>query len=487
MKEYYSETSWIEGNKGKFVEAGIATNIIIQEGNITVTGNEKEKQVIDRKKLTQLRRNLPIFFSRLFMQFLLGRKTINISGITSIKIKYKYIIEIKNIIIYISMLIIPLFLSSIVFKTSMITEILNLGNELTTKLIMNSIFDTIIFGVIPIIMLIVFWFYFSSAVFRLQDLKKKTLKIRTDNGEKIYIPAENMEIEKFLDDITKDNPKIKVKNSIKRNKIIKILAILIFLVILSIPIISTLLTKNDNKNSISNNDTCEVDVNLYEAKLIETKKINKFYSKNTYFIENKDETVKIIEENLNNDKKINQKYYIWSYKYYSKENNELVKSDYDTKNVYSSDNNFIYTTKDEVQYWYNSIDHKLYKFYDKYYNNARTYFGNRFSYTVTSYNKNIRSNNNVINIVYDFIKFDDAKNMHEDNNYKNMIKILDTFNSKYGKCYIIMFGNLQNGDYYMYIENNDLKSQDDYKGIFIHTTLRLNENTATDYFKDMIN
>ena len=50
-----------------------------------------------------------------------------------------------------------------------------------------------------------------------------------------------------------------------------------------------------------------------------------------------------------------------------------------------------------------------------------------------------------------------------------------------------MFGNLQNGDYYMYIENNDLKSQDDYKGIFIHTTLRLNENTATDYFKDMIN
>ena len=255
------------------------------------------------------------------------------------------------------MLIIPLFLSSIVFKTSMITEILNLENEFTTKLIMNSIFDAIIFGAIPITMLIVFWFYFSSAVFRLQDLKKKTLKIRTDNGEKIYIPAENMEIEKFLDDITKDNPKIKVKNSIKRNKIIKILAILIFLVILSIPVISTLSTKTDNKNSISNNDTCEVDVNLYEAKLIETKKINKFYSKNTYFIENKDETVKIIEENLNNDKKINQKYYIWSYKYYSKENNELVKSDYDTKNVYSSDNNFIYTTKDEVQYWYNSIDH----------------------------------------------------------------------------------------------------------------------------------
>ena len=258
MKEYYSETSWIEGNKGKFAEAGIATNIIIQEGNITVTGNEKEKQVIDRKKLTQLRRNLPIFFSRLFMPFSLGRKTINISGITSIKIKYKHIIEIKNIIIYISMLIIPLFLSSIVFKTSMITEILNLGNEFTTKLIMNSIFDAIIFGAIPITMLIVFWFYFSCAVFRLQDLKKKTLKIRTDNGEKIYIPAENMEIEKFLDDITKDNPKIKVKNSIKRNKIIKILAILIFLVILSIQIISTLLTKNDNKNSISNNDTCNI-------------------------------------------------------------------------------------------------------------------------------------------------------------------------------------------------------------------------------------
>ena len=168
MKEYYSETSWIEGNKGKFAEAGIATNIIIQEGNITVTGNEKEKQVIDRNKLTQLRRNLPIFFSRLFMPFLLGRKTINISGITSIKIKYKHIIEIKNIIIYISMLIIPLFLSSIVFKTSMITEILNLGNEFTTKLIMNSIFDAIIFGAIPITMLIVFWFYFSCAVFRLK-------------------------------------------------------------------------------------------------------------------------------------------------------------------------------------------------------------------------------------------------------------------------------------------------------------------------------
>ena len=28
----------------------------------------------------------------------------------------------------------------------------------------------------------------------------------------------------------------------------------------------------------------------------------------------------------------------------------------------------------------------------------------------------------------------------------------------------------------MYIENTDLKSQDDYEGIFIHTTLKLNDN-----------
>ena len=88
MKEYFSETSWIEGNKGKFVEAGITTDVIIEEGNITVTGKEKDKMVIDRKELIQLRRNLPIFFSRLFMPFLLGRKTINISDITSIKILY---------------------------------------------------------------------------------------------------------------------------------------------------------------------------------------------------------------------------------------------------------------------------------------------------------------------------------------------------------------------------------------------------------------
>ena len=34
MKEYYSETSWIEENKGKFVEAGITTDVIIEEGAV---------------------------------------------------------------------------------------------------------------------------------------------------------------------------------------------------------------------------------------------------------------------------------------------------------------------------------------------------------------------------------------------------------------------------------------------------------------------
>ena len=476
MKEYYSETSWIEGDKGEFVEAGITTDVIIEDGNITIIGKEKEKKIIDGRKIIQLRINLPIFFSGLFMPFLLGRTTINISNITSIKVKYKHIIEIKNIITYIGMIIIPFLISNIIFKTSIITEILHLGNEFTKKLITVSVFDTITIGSILSIILIKFWYYFNFVLFHLYDLKKKTLKIRTDNGEKVYIPIENMAIENFIDDITKDNPKVKARNLIKHNKIIKILVVLILVVLLSIRVI--LSTTTDN------NDIGKVDVNIYEAKLIETKKINNFYSKNTYFIENKDELVKIIEKNLNNDKKINQKYYICNYKYYSKENNELIKSDYDTKNVYLSDNNFIYTTKDEIQYWYNYIDHKLYRFYDKYYNNSRTYFGNRFSYTVTSYNKNLKSNNNVINIIYEFIKSTNINNTQENNNYKNMIKILDTFNSKYGKCYIIVFGNSQNGDYYMYIDN---ESNADYEGIFIHSTLKFNENTAINYFKDMIN
>ena len=386
MKEYYSETSWIEENKGEFVEAGITTDVIIEDGNITITGKEQEKKIIDRKKRIQFRlhKQPPIFSSRLFMPFILGKTTININNITSIKIKYKHIIEIKNIINYIGMIIIPIFISNIIFKTSIITEILHLGNEFTKKLITVSIFDTITIGSILSIILIILWYYLNITLFHLYDLKKKTLKIRTDNGEKVYIPVENMAIENFIDDITKYNLKIKVRNLIKHNKIIKILVVLILVVLLSIRVMLSLSTTTDNNIG-------KVDVNVYEARLIETKKINSFYSKNTYFIENKDELVKIIEETLNNDKKINQKYYIWSYKYYSKENNELIKSDYDTKNVYLSDNSFIYTTKDEIQYWYNYNDHKLYRFYDKYYNHSRTYFGNRFSYSVTSYNKNLKS------------------------------------------------------------------------------------------------
>ena len=458
MEKYETKVKYIECRN---IEKTIKTNIVFNNDQMYIKGEELE--YIMQKKVWH--RHPQGITKKIFNPFLLGERTIDIENITSIKIENRRVFGYTTIV---------LLTIGIFFLFFMIYLLLNSSTNYMDILI-------------PLPALILYIYLLSALIFEGIELYKfKSLKIILKNEKNICIPVEGWmcqeknTLQNFIYEMQNVNSKIKVKNIINRNKLI-----MVFIFMLSIIAVFA-----DMKYNISNNiidrDSYNIDVNVYEAKLIRSNKINYI---NTYFIEEINQNIKIKENIFSNSKDFNKKYYILSTRYYSKQNNKLIKTEYDTSSFFI-ENQFVYFSKSNIQYWYDFNNKRLYKFYDPQYEHNNSPSGvNNFSYVITPYNKNKKNENDKLDKIYKFIYVDKNNDLQIDNINVNQIKTIDIFNSKYGKCYIISNGNLYKKMYYMYMENSNINSDDDYDGIFLiyNNNSLLNDNKAIEYFKEVIN
>lgn len=284
-------------------------------------------------------------------------------------------------------------------------------------------------------------------ILMLTGTPSKEVLIKFKDKDKICFPyytIHDKEIKEFIEYVIYSNPEIKVVNKRKITdfKIIFISSILIclqlFFVYVGYESYRYNLEEKEMNKAIQEN-------NYYsEEELIKLKYLKKdnFFDYNIYKNVNTGEKIKIKEDKIIT--RTNREYNAFVIKYYSKENKgKLLAKRYE---IIASNNKDISFKKYGKQYcYYNS---KLYK------------FNSEIDGTVTFFDRDINEEAKVNflnkNSLYDFIYSDDEYINVEKNIFKSYRK-LDSYNSVYGKCYIIKAEGISSRDtsYIMYIEIND--------------------------------
>ena len=453
MSKYESSIEW--GENYNMLKKSINTSVTINGNYLEVKSEQNERFTPEDR----WRRHPRAKCSKPFNPFFLGEKTIDIEDVISVKIENGRIFGFYTIFLILIISIIEICFIYGIFNNS--TE----WRE--------------IFVALPFIM-IMQYFLLPLLLDFVEVYKFKALKIKVRNEKSLCIAIEGWRdknkdrLRDFICETHEINSKIKIINLIITNRV------LLISVSLAIMVISFTIGFSSQK---INMDICDVQVNVYEAKLIKKYKGSNDYI-NTYFLENENKKVKIKESKMDSYKKeVNQKYYLWCFKYYSKANNELLKTEYECS-IANNENSFILTSKYNkninIQYLHNCKDNKIYKFFDSQFDYTNKYT----SYNLNLYSKSKDYNDDNFDKIYDFIHSDESQRSQEDN---DVIKILDTFDSKYGKCYIIKYKYLPR--YYLYIENEDIRSKEEYDGIFLYkrNINYFNEIKAKNYFKEVLN
>jgi len=210
MEKYEFSIRYIENWN---IEKTINTEIIIEEQQMEVTG-EEVKRIMPEKVH---HRHPKGKYSKPFNPFFTGKRKIIIGNILSIKIKNGRVFGLFTIGCYILYII---GIIAIFYKMFISAE--------------NSSDLVSAFAGIPALV-IVSYLWFMLCDFE-EIYKYKALKINIKNEDPICIPIENWKDNKevlmsFIDNLQKGNPKIKLKESINRNKKIKILVFLISIAI----------------------------------------------------------------------------------------------------------------------------------------------------------------------------------------------------------------------------------------------------------------
>lgn len=246
----------------------------------------------------------------------------------------------------------------------------------------------------------------------------------------------------------------------------------------------------NNLISAIQNDECYVSAEFKKGKLIDRKNEQNIYK----IIETNEELQ--IKEHRSTEGGI---YKIAIFKYYSKSTNEIIVTEYytdmiaDPKNEY---NDWMIVTKYNVQYRYNFSTKKLICFNIPNVDLSQSYIKKTFK--VGLYYKNKKNYNywwisEISNLdeIYEFQSSDQEEEKDATKNYTYLKKI-GTYTSKYGKSTIIKANkkSVENDMYIMYIQNNQITSQNDFNGIVLSCIngdeVILDENTATNYFKTIV-
>lgn len=509
MGNYYSSIKYIEKHN---IEKTINTEVNVDVAKMGVKTEETKENIKakpGRISIRELGRNQ-------FNPFLIGNIDIDTGNITNIIIKNSRIFGFYPVIL------------GILFSTCVIYTI-------WTILFFDGNGINLLIDFVPLFAFVI-WIL-SFVLIESGTYKYKSIKIKLKNEKPIYIPIEGGNfkesgINDFIFDLKCINPNIKVSKTIERNSKIKILIFLISLALgLSLPNIkfilinlgivavfaiplyllkldfdkklikSVLLTilmfilsttcmiivglKLDNHSNNYNINTSNVKVDVYEGKLVKSIHVSRYSYNNTYFIEEENKKLRFKESS---PRTLNQSYYIWSTSYLS-DNGKVLKEEYETSKRYS-EYNFINMNKGDVEYLYNCVSHKMYRFYDPQYNyNSKKMLGNN-SYTLVLYQNNKPGYTAELVNLYKFIQLEKSQNLQEMEKYKNLIKIVNAFDSKYGKCFVLAYGNItaNRTKYYMFMQNDQLNSGDGFDGIFLiyQKNILLDENVAIKYFKAMV-
>lgn len=527
MSKYETSIEW--GENYNMLKKSINTNITINGNCLEIKSEENERFTPKEKR----RKHIRASYSKPFKPFFLGEKTIDIEDIISVKIKNGRIFGFLTIFCYL-IYIIEIFAMFYEMYSKQIETGVNLIGFLTTIVIIS---------------------YISFMCFDVVECYKyKTLQINIKNEKSISIPIEkwkendNAILKNLIDDLINGNSKIKVKESINRNKKIKILVFLFSLVLpyfnenidkipvyvgialvlsilflyinidfekierkieknlikiiaifCGILIIATIMpfaprlinkinyeiksNKEEEYKQLIIDKNCYTDVNVVRAILKESKRLDNSHFKNTYIIKDTGEEIEFEETYWT--RFLNREYYIWIFKYYLKENDKLLTIKYDSfDDEYEQSSIYMYDTK----YIFDKYNNKIIKFYNpKTTNKGYSPMIFRFYYK----REETTSKDQIgmdLDKIYKILYSSQLDILQQKNEYK-YFKLIDTFGSHYGKCYVIKYDNDSNKiDYYIYIENN-IKSENDYDGIFIiyKNSPLTNDNNAISYFKEVIN
>ena len=531
MSKYESSIEW--GENYNMLKKSINTSVTINGNYLEVKSVENERFTPEDKRHKHPRAK----YAKAFNPFFLGEKTINVEDILSVKIKNARIFGFFTIfgyIIYIIMILAVIY--DFLFNRRM--ESWGFFLNCVNFIVLESYI--IIFPLLDVN----------------ECYKYKSLHINFINEKSICIPIENWKKNKeilhnFENDIKSENPRIKIKDTINRNKKIKILIFIISVLLtfnnknidsifktlcvtffLAIPffwikidfekierkieknlgkiiviccavlIIATVIPfisyvpslinkinyevkgnqEEENKQLIIDKK-CYTEVNVVRAILKESKKQNNGHFKNTYTVKDTGEEIEFEETYYT--RYLNNEYYIWIFKYYLKENNKLLTIKYDSFND-ESDYESIYMY--DTEYIFDKYNNKIIKFYNPKSTN-KGYSSMIFRiYLKKDENKSKDQIGLDLDKIYKIIYSSQSDIIQQKKDYK-YFKLVDTFSSHYGKCYVIKYDNdSEKIDYYMYTENNNVKSDNDYDGIFIiyKNSPLTNDNNAISYFKEVI-
>ena len=249
--------------------------------------------------------------------------------------------------------------------------------------------------------------------------------------------------------------------------------------------------KNNVISAIQNNE-CYVNVEFKKGQLIKRK--NDF---NVYKIVGTNEEIEIKEQ----PSVIDGIFKIGIFKFYSKNNDEIISTEYNTSMIAdpnNANNDWMTITKYNVHYIYNFSTQKLISFNIPNADLSKLYVSKPFKIGFYYKNKN-KSNNSSIgeinqNSVDEIYEFLVSNNMEQENvgtNY-TYLKRIGQYKSEYGWCFIIK-GNTKSSEkdlYFMCIHNNEMVSPYDINGIVLSYTNGddevIDESTAIEYFKKIV-
>lgn len=458
-------------------------------------------------------------YNRKYGSYSWGYREINISNIKSIQTKNGYLYGYREILSFFMVLILLLSNIDIIF--------LNVF-PLVQKYIYNV--DTYIningigFIILPISILVMLgWissFTFRSLKINVKDEPpiifpyRKFWKTQKGSINSRYEDVENVkEFERLINELEKYN----IDMEIKRPKIdVKFLKV--FFALSIIMVIIGLLPWNmieryfeskkiqrekavveEQKQIVKNNvisaiqnDECYVNAEFKKGQLIKRK--NDF---NVYKIVDTNEEIEIKEQ----PSVINGVFKIGIFKYYSKNNNEIISTEYNTSmiadpnNVY---NDWMTITKYNIHYVYNFSTKKLMSFNIPNADLSKSYVSKPFK--IGFYYKNKKESNNLyfgdidrnsIDEIYEFLVSNNMEQKNENTNY-TYLKRIAQYKSEYGWCFIIK-GKTKSSNkdlYFMCVHNNKIASPYDFNGIVLSYTNGddevIDESTVPEYFKRIV-
>ncbi len=378
-------------------------------------------------------------------------KTANVNQIKYIKINKGK--EYKNIFHILLGLFIVLFI--VLFLSSVKLGDINIFSKTIEIFSTSSIFSLML---IPILTFGII----------LEGVPNKEMIIKFIDDDEItvkYSVFEGLkEINDFINDLKTIAPDIKIINANRRTNIIYLLLIVATLLI----ILLSLYIKNEEKEydlKENNLKTMIKEDLIYEK--VEIEEVN--YIKRDYILNyNVFEIAKSKEKiYVKEDVKRKQKEYnMFIIKYYSKENEKIIFTAYEILNK-----DWVNTSFEKYNKRYHYMNNKIYIFSSEI---SKVDFWDKETHKY----KNLRLLNE--KTLYDFIKSGKESDIIENNLYNNY-KYISSYNTVYGKAYIVQATIDQIEDYLVYIQIKD----EIYDAIIIQENNIANENPEK-YFKSIL-